>query len=81
VNAVEFEHVSKNYPIYDKPAGRLWELLTPGTHSFHRDFQALHDVSFSVRRGEVFCIVGENGCDSLRIVGIETRFPLIEYLA
>jgi len=61
VNAVEFEHVSKSYPVYAKPAGRLWELLTPGKRSFHRDFQALRDVSFSVRRGEVFCIVGENG--------------------
>ena len=27
----------------------------------HKDFWALHDVSFEVRRGETFCIVGENG--------------------
>jgi len=61
VNAVEFEHVSKNYPIYEKPTDRLRELLTLGRSSHHRNFKALRDVSFSVTRGEVFCIVGENG--------------------
>lgn len=61
MNAIEFEHVSKHYPIYEKPADRLRELLTLGRTSYHRDFKALQDVSFSVPRGEVFCIVGENG--------------------
>jgi lipopolysaccharide transport system ATP-binding protein len=61
VNAVEFESVSKNYAIYAKPGDRLKELVTLGRRSFHRDFWALRDLSFSIRRGEVFCIVGENG--------------------
>jgi len=61
VNAVEFDRVSKSYAIYDKPGDRFKELLTLGRRSFHRDFQALRDLSFSIQRGEVFCIVGENG--------------------
>jgi lipopolysaccharide transport system ATP-binding protein len=61
VNAVEFESVSKSYAIYAKPGDRLKELVTLGRRSFHRDFWALRDLSFSIRRGEVFCIVGENG--------------------
>jgi ABC-type polysaccharide/polyol phosphate transport system ATPase subunit len=61
VNAVEFERVSKTYAIYEKPGDRLRELVSPGRRSFHRNFQALADLSFSIRRGEVFCIVGENG--------------------
>jgi homopolymeric O-antigen transport system ATP-binding protein len=61
VNAVEFEHVSKNYAVYESPADRLMELATFGAASRHRDFHALTDLTFSVGRGEVFCIIGENG--------------------
>jgi lipopolysaccharide transport system ATP-binding protein len=61
VNAVEFEHVSKSYAVYESPADRLMELATLGAASRHRDFHALTDLTFSVGRGEVFCIIGENG--------------------
>ena len=61
MNAVEFERVSKSYPIYEAPGDRLRELLTFGRRSFHREFLAVRDLSFSIGRGEVFCIVGENG--------------------
>jgi ABC-type polysaccharide/polyol phosphate transport system ATPase subunit len=61
VNAVEFERVSKSYPIYDTPGDRLKELFTFNRRLFHRDFHAVRDLSFEIRRGEVFCIVGENG--------------------
>src|SRR5215467_8615777 len=58
---VEFQGVSKSYPIYDSPGDRLKELITPRRYQFHRDFWALRDISFEIRRGETFCIVGENG--------------------
>ncbi len=61
MNAVEFENVSKSYAIYEAPGDRLKELISLGRRSRHRDFWALRDLSFSIRRGEVFCIVGENG--------------------
>jgi ABC-type polysaccharide/polyol phosphate transport system ATPase subunit len=61
VNAVEFQGVSKSYPIYASPGDRLKELLTFNRKQCHRDFWALHELSFEVRRGETFCIVGENG--------------------
>lgn len=61
MNAVEFERVSKSYSIYETPVDRFRELLTFGRRSLHRDFWALRDLSFEIRRGEVFCIVGENG--------------------
>jgi ABC-type polysaccharide/polyol phosphate transport system ATPase subunit len=61
VNAVEFQAVSKSYAIYESPGDRLKELLSLNRLNFHRDFQALQDLTFEVKRGETFCIVGENG--------------------
>jgi len=61
-SAVEFQNVSKSYPIYAAPGDRLKELATFHRRSFHEDYWALRDVTFQVKRGETFCIVGENGC-------------------
>jgi lipopolysaccharide transport system ATP-binding protein len=61
VNAVEFDRVSKSYSVYENPGDRLKELAVFGRRSFHRDFLALSELTFSIRRGEVFCIIGENG--------------------
>jgi lipopolysaccharide transport system ATP-binding protein len=58
---VEFQGVSKSYSVYDSPGDRLKELITPRRYQFHRDFWALRDISFDIRPGETFCIVGENG--------------------
>ena len=61
MSAVEFQNVSKSYAIYNKPGDRLKELLSLNRLHRHKDFWALHDVSFEVKRGETFCVVGENG--------------------
>lgn len=61
MSLIEFRTVSKSYPIYHSPSDRLKELLTVNRKSFHTDFWALRDVSFSIPRGQTFCIVGENG--------------------
>ncbi|MGD0015138.1 MAG: ABC transporter ATP-binding protein, partial [Bryobacteraceae bacterium] len=61
MNAIEFEAVSKAFPVYDSPGDRLKELLVWQWKSFHRQFWALREVSFAVRRGETLSIIGENG--------------------
>ena len=61
MSLIEFQAVSKSYPIYKSPSDRLKELLTLNRKSFHGDFWALEDVSFTIPRGQTFCIVGENG--------------------
>ncbi len=58
---VEFRNVSKSYPIYPSPSARLKELACLNRVSFHRDFWALRNVSFSISTGETFCVIGENG--------------------
>ena len=61
MNAIEFAHVSKTYRLYASPADRLRELVTFNRRAHHRQFQALRDLTFQIRKGEVFCIIGENG--------------------
>ena len=59
--AIRVENLSKSYLIYDKPEHRLWQGLFRGRKQFFREFWALKDVSFEVRRGETVGIVGRNG--------------------
>ncbi len=61
MTALAFHSVSKVYPVYRSPSDRLKELATFNRLTYHRDFWALKHVSFEVRRGSVFCLVGENG--------------------
>jgi lipopolysaccharide transport system ATP-binding protein len=58
---IEFRNVAKSYPIYARPGDRLKELLTFNRLKRHRDFWAVRDLSFTVNRGETFCVIGENG--------------------
>jgi len=58
---VEFSRLSKSYPIYSSAALRLKELATLNRRSFHTDYWALRDISFTVEPGQTFCVVGENG--------------------
>jgi len=58
---VDFRNVSKAYPIYPSPSARLKELACLNRVSFHRDFLALQNISFEIRAGETFCVIGENG--------------------
>ena len=68
--AVEFVKVSKSYPIYGAPGDRLKELATLHRRRYHHEYWALNDLSFTVNRGETFCIVGENGCGKSTLLQI-----------
>lgn len=57
---IQAEHVSKAYKLYNKKSDRVREVLRTGKQ-YHKLFYALHDVSFSVQRGETIGIVGTNG--------------------
>ncbi|MBZ5633651.1 MAG: ABC transporter ATP-binding protein [Acidobacteriia bacterium] len=68
--AVRFSNVSKSYSIYAAPRDRLKELATFQTRRFHTEFWALRDVTFDVRRGETFCVIGENGSGKSTVLQI-----------
>ena len=59
--AITIEHLSKAYRLYEKPLDRLKESLHPFRKVYHKDFHALHDVSFEIKKGEAVGIIGKNG--------------------
>ena len=67
--AIEVSHLSKRYEIYDNPSDRLKQFIFPRAKKifskvstqYFRDFWALKDVSFQVKRGETVGIIGKNG--------------------
>jgi lipopolysaccharide transport system ATP-binding protein len=59
---ISVRNVGKMYRIYDRPQDRLKHMLLWrfGRH-YGREFWALRNVSFEVRRGETVGIIGRNG--------------------
>src|SRR5690606_41956356 len=67
--AIKVENLSKCYQIYDQPRDRLKQMLLPrlqravgvASKQYFREFWALKDVSFEVKKGETVGSIGRNG--------------------
>ena len=67
--AIKVENLSKCYQIYDQPRDRLKQFLLPRLQrvvgltpkQYYREFWALKDTSFDVKKGETVGIIGRNG--------------------
>ena len=67
--AIKVENLSKCYHIYDQPRDRLKQMILPrlqraagaASKQYFREFWALKDVSFEVKKGETVGIIGRNG--------------------
>jgi len=67
--SIKVENLSKCYQIYDQPRDRLKQFIVPRlqraigqpSRQYFREFWALKEVSFEVKRGETVGIIGRNG--------------------
>ncbi len=67
--AVRVEGLGKRYEIYDSPRSRLKQFLVPPVRralnlpeqDYFKEYWALRDISFEIKRGESFGVVGRNG--------------------
>lgn len=58
---IKIKHLTKIYKLYDDPVDRLKESLHWRGKKYHKDFYALNDISFEIKRGETVGIIGKNG--------------------
>jgi teichoic acid transport system ATP-binding protein len=70
--AIKVSHLTKVYKLYDKPIDRLKESLHPLKKQYHKDFYALNDVNFEIKKGETVGIIGKNGAGKSTLLKIIT---------
>ncbi len=59
--AISVKNISKSYRMYPSPKEKLKELLHPFGKKYHKEFWALKDISFDIKKGECVGIIGRNG--------------------
>src|SRR5260221_2027041 len=69
--AMTFEHVEKSFRFFASPLHRLREVFSPFGGSHHVEVPVLHDLSFTIPRGQTVAIIGPNG------VGKSTMLHLV----
>jgi len=69
---IKAENITKIYKIYDKHIDRLKEVLNPFGKKYHKNFYALKDVSFEIKKGEIVGIIGKNGSGKSTLLKIIT---------
>jgi lipopolysaccharide transport system ATP-binding protein len=78
--AIKVEGLSKCYQIYDQPRDRLKQFILPrvqrlvaqSPRQYYREFWALKDISFDVKKGETVGIIGRNGSGKSTLLQIIT---------
>ncbi len=83
--AIHVQNLSKCYHIYDRPHDRLKQSIFPRlqrlmgypARKYHREFWALKDVCFDIKKGETVGIIGRNGCGKSTLLQLicGTLFP------
>lgn len=69
---IRAENISKVYKIYERNLDRIKDAFNPFGKSYGKEFYALRDASFEIRRGENLGLVGKNGAGKSTLLKIIT---------
>ena len=58
---INVKNVTKTYQLYNSHADRVKETFHPLRKTYYHPFNALSDVSFQIKKGDAFGIIGRNG--------------------
>ena len=68
--AIHVDNVAKRYRIFARPFDRLLHQLFGVRESRCEPFDALHELGFTVRRGETLGLIGRNGAGKSTLLQI-----------
>jgi ABC-type polysaccharide/polyol phosphate transport system ATPase subunit len=58
---ISVRNITKKYRIFNHPGDRIKQTLSFGYGHFYREFSALSDISFDIKKGSAVGIIGRNG--------------------
>lgn len=70
--AIKVENLTKTYPIYNSKNDRMKEAFSLTRKKYHKDFNALNNISVEIKRGESIGIIGQNGSGKSTLLKILT---------
>lgn len=71
-NAIEVKNVSKNFRLYHEKRTSVYETIIGmfNKKKYYEELQVLKNISFSVKKGEIFGIIGRNGSGKTTLLRI-----------
>jgi ABC-type polysaccharide/polyol phosphate transport system ATPase subunit len=60
-NIISVQDVTKTYKLYEKPSDRVKEAFHPARKKYHTPFNAVNNISLTIKRGDTVGIIGRNG--------------------
>lgn len=69
---IKVEKLTKVFKLYEHPKDRLKEALSPYRKNYHKNYIALNEVSFEIRKGDSVGILGRNGAGKSTLLKLLT---------